>query len=122
MKSIEYTKTETVKQEGSQSKSAFTGQPIITAKGQPNLKSDIDDQPSPISNTEKYTKEASQSEQPMKPSSKHNTLLRILTEVLDTVGQQNIVRESSQGNETKKQKKISNEPVDKENIRATTTI
>jgi len=105
----EHVKTDNVKTEGTQSKGGFTGQPIITAKGQPNLKSDIDDQPSPISSTEKYTKETSQTEvEPMKPS--------------NTVGQENIVREASQGNETKKQKKFTSEPVDKENVRATTAI
>jgi len=94
----------------------FQGHPILTAKGMPTLKSNIDDQPSPIPNTEKYSEptqpekssfaKSTSDAQPIKPSA---------------LGQQNIVRESSQGNETKKQRKAV-ETVDKENFTSPTAI
>jgi len=93
----------------------FQGHPILTAKGMPTLKSNIDDQPSPIPNTEKY----SEPTQPEKSSfAKSNDAQPIKPSAL---GEQNIVRESSQGNETKKHRKPV-ETVDKENFTSPTAI
>jgi len=97
---------------------SFASQPLISGGGK--FRSDIDEQPSPISNTEKYKSEVAQPE-----TSEFEKATAGKEKNLDipfsTVGQENLRRESSQGNETKKQKRAANEAVDKENLQQETT-
>jgi len=103
-----------------QGQGSFASQPLISAGGRTNLKSDIDEQPSPISNKEKYRSEVAKPETSEFEKATEGTQKK-LDIPFGSVGQENIRRESSQGNETKKQKRAANEAVDKENMQQETT-